>query len=400
MALLRPLFARSYMLKRTSSCYQKCFTQIRCMSLESTSKTQPSRSSISASEVTRRPKEEHTDDNFPELPDLSEFADLMGEEPKKTEEPPKSQPVILSTDPGPAVTQIDYSKPVSPPGSRVSRIAILGTPNSGKSTIINALTSYKVSAVSRKMNTTRERVMGIVTEGTAQLLFVDTPGILPLMSDMRDKSKGPNLLVSTAWSAIHSTDIVMLVINCDEDLGKREKLIIEQLYERKVKNVVLVLNKIDMVENKTNLLVTADRINKKLPVKATFMTCAISGESMGDIKDYLLSAAKPGEWEFATDLHTDQTVFKQIEEIIREKVFQRMHQEIPYTISQQHVSWSDYGDYVQIERNIVVQRPSHQRLLVRPEGGALGFIQSQSQKEIEKLLNRTVKLRLNVKCNK
>jgi GTP-binding protein Era len=286
--------------------------------------------------------------------------------------------------------------PADPPALRPTAcgyVALLGAPNSGKSTLLNALVGAKVSIVSPKVQTTRARVLGIAVEGKAQIVFVDTPGIFA------PRKRLDRAMVSAAWQAAEEADISVLLVDAPRaararDRGSEE--IAQRLATRR-KPTILVLNKIDLMRPPA-LLALAERFNREGEFAATFMLSALRGDGVADLKRHLARAMPPGPWLFPADQLSDMPERLLAAEITRERLFHALHQELPYALTVETESWAERNDgSVRIEQTIYVERES-QRAIVLGEGGArIRDVGAAARKELERLLERRVHLFLFVK---
>src|SRR5262245_50321844 len=208
------------------------------------------------------------------------------------------------------------------PGTHCGFIALIGAPNAGKSTLTNALVGAKVTIVSRKVQTTRALVRGIAIVGDAQLVLMDTPGIFA------PRRRLDRAMVTTAWSGAHDADIVVLLIDARKGVDEEAEAILGRLAEV-AKPTVLVLNKTDLTD-KPELLALAQGINAKARFDATFMLSAATGDGVEDLKQWLAVHAPAGPWHYPEDQISDAPMRSLAAEITREKLFDRLHQELPY----------------------------------------------------------------------
>jgi len=217
--------------------------------------------------------------------------------------------------------------------TRCGFIALIGAPNAGKSTLINALVGSKVSIVSHKVQTTRMLVRGIAIEGTSQLIFVDTPGIFA------PKRRLDRAMVTTAWSGAHDADLTVLLIDARKGIDDENGAIIDKMQEVGGKKVLL-LNKIDLVE-KESLLALAKAANERIAFAATFMVSALNGHGVADLKTWLAGQVQAGPWHYPPDQISDAPMRQLAAEITREKLFERLHQELPYQSTVEPETWKD-----------------------------------------------------------
>jgi GTP-binding protein Era len=274
--------------------------------------------------------------------------------------------------------------------TRCGFVALIGAPNAGKSTLINALVGSKVTIVSRKVQTTRALIRGIAVEDKSQLVFVDTPGIFA------PRRRLDRAMVTTAWSGAHEADLVGVLIDAEKGLGEESDAILARLSEIKAPTV-LILNKIDVVD-KTKLLTLAKAANDKSKFETTFMISAKTGSGVADVKRWFAGHVPPGPWLYPPDQMSDAPLRQLAAEITREKVFERLHQELPYQSTVETDVWKDLrGGAVRIEQTIYVERESQRKIVLGKGGQAIKAIGEASRKEIAGILDAKVHLFLHVK---
>lgn len=274
--------------------------------------------------------------------------------------------------------------------TRCGYVAIIGAPNAGKSTLVNALVGTKVSIVSRKVQTTRALVRGILMAGNAQVVLVDTPGIF------QPKRRLDRAMVRTAWSGANDADMVAVLIDARRGLEPETRAIIADI--AKVKRPrVLILNKIDLIEKEALLALTAEA-NGLMPFDETFMISALNGSGVKHLAERLAARMPKGPWLFPEDQVSDLPLRMLAAEITREKLYDRLHAELPYASTVETESWAIRPDKsVRIEQTIFVERES-QRAIVLGEGGrAIKAISMAARKEIAEVAEATVHLFLHVK---
>jgi GTP-binding protein Era len=283
--------------------------------------------------------------------------------------------------------------PLLPPQDAATRcafVALIGAPNAGKSTLINALVGAKVSIVSRKVQTTRALVRGIAIEGVAQLVFMDTPGIFA------PRRRLDRAMVMTAWSGAHDADIVALLIDAKKGVDEEADAILAKLGEVGQPKV-LVLNKVDLVD-KPALLTLAQKIVAKAQFDATFMLSALSGDGVADLRSWLAAQAPSGPWHYPEDQISDAPMRSLAAEITREKLFNRLHQELPYQATVETETWKELrGGDVRIEQTIYVERESQRKIVLGKGGATIKAIGAEARKEIAALTEQKVHLFLFVK---
>ena len=274
--------------------------------------------------------------------------------------------------------------------TRCGFIAMIGAPNAGKSTLINALVGAKVSIVSRKVQTTRALVRGIAIVGQAQLVLMDTPGIFA------PKRRLDRAMVTTAWGGASDADIVALLIDARKGVDDEAASILGKLAEVRQPKV-LVLNKVD-VADKPALLALAQKIGAQAKFDATFMLSALTGDGVDDLKKWLAEHSPVGPWHYPEDQISDAPMRALAAEITREKLFNRLHQELPYQATVETESWKELrGGDVRIEQTIYVERESQRKIVLGKGGATIKAIGAEARKEIAELAERKVHLFLFVK---
>src|SRR5579859_555043 len=221
----------------------------------------------------------------------------------------------------------------APPATRCGFVALIGAPNVGKSTLVNALVGSKVTIVSRKVQTTRALIRGIVVENNAQIILVDTPGIFA------PKRRLDRAMVSTAWSGAHDADLVCVLIDAREGIDEETAAILDRLSAVR-HDRILVLNKIDLVPRE-KLLALAKAANDRLAFVQTFMIAALSGDGVDDLRRALAAMVPPGPFHYPEDQMSDAPLRHLAAEITREKIFEKLHQELPYQSTVETESWSE-----------------------------------------------------------
>ncbi|MDC7788725.1 GTPase Era [Rhodoplanes sp. TEM] len=283
------------------------------------------------------------------------------------------------------------STPAAPPkGTRCGFVAVIGAPNVGKSTLVNALVGSKVTIVSPKVQTTRTLVRGITIVDAAQLIFVDTPGIfLP-------RRRLERAMVTTAWSGAHDADLAVLVVDAKRGLDEETSAIVEKLKEVRQPKT-LVLNKVDLVA-KPALLALAQAANERVPFTDTFMISAMSGNGVPDLAQRLAAQVPEGPWLYPEDQMSDAPMRSLAAEITREKLFLKLHQELPYRSTVETDQWIEQPDgSVRIEQTIFVERESQRKIVLGKGGHTIKSIGSDARAELAKLIDQKVHLFLFVK---
>lgn len=275
------------------------------------------------------------------------------------------------------------------PAQRFAFIAVLGAPNAGKSTLVNALTGVKVSIVSPKVQTTRSRVRGIMVSGDTQLVLVDTPGIF------KPGRRLDRAMVSSAWNAAGEADKRLLLIDAPKGVGADTAAIIQNLEQTKQKTI-LVINKIDLIQ-KDKLLPLIAGLAKHPIFTDTFLISAQTGENVDELKQFLIGLAPPGPWLFPDDEVSDIPNRLFAAEITREKIFMLLQKELPYHITVMTNAYREEKESVRIEQTIVVGRESHKPIVVGHKGAMIKKIGENARRELTRLLGKKVNLFLFVK---
>jgi len=286
---------------------------------------------------------------------------------------------------------MDETQSQSPEGeTRCGFIALIGAPNAGKSTLINALVGTKVSIVTPKVQTTRTLVRGIAIEGNAQLVFIDTPGIF------QPRRRLDRAMVTTAWAGAADADIIAVLIDAKQGLDPEADALLSRLAG--VAGLkVLLLNKIDLVA-KPALLDLAKSANERGEFAATFMISALQGAGVDDVRRWLADRAPPGPWHFPADQISDAPMRALAAEITREKLYLRLHQELPYQSTVETEVWNELPDgSVRIEQTIYVARESQRKIVLGKAGQTIKAIGAEARRELAELLGHKVHLFLFVK---
>lgn len=278
----------------------------------------------------------------------------------------------------------------APTATRCGFVALIGAPNVGKSTLVNALVGAKVTIVSRKVQTTRALIRGIVIENNAQIILVDTPGIfLP-------KRRLDRAMVSTAWSGAHDADLVCVLLDAKAGIDEEAEAILTKVASVKHEKI-LVINKVDLVQRE-KLLALAQAANERMKFAKTFMVAAISGDGVDDIRSTLAEMVPPGPFLYPEDQMSDAPMRHLAAEITREKIFQKLHQELPYQSTVETDKWEERKDKsVRIEQTIFVERESQRKIVLGKGGATIKSIGADSRKELMQILDVPVHLFLFVK---
>jgi GTP-binding protein Era len=280
------------------------------------------------------------------------------------------------------------------PGGNANRrcgfIALIGAPNVGKSTLINALVGAKVTIVSHKVQTTRTLLRGIATLADAQLVFIDTPGIF------QPRRRLDRAMVSGAWVGAHDADMVGVLIDAKRGMDAETSAIIERLAGLD-RPKILLINKIDLVD-KPDLLNLVKSATERVAFAATFMISALSGDGVADLKHWLAAQVPVGPWHYPEDQITDAPLRQLAAEITREKLYLRLHQELPYQSTVATESWEERPDgSIRIEQTIYVERTSQRKIVLGKGGQTIKAIGADARREIADIVEQKVHLFLFVK---
>ena len=284
----------------------------------------------------------------------------------------------------------EVSDKAAPAGTRCGFVALIGAPNVGKSTLVNALVGSKVTIVSRKVQTTRTLIRGIVIENNAQIILVDTPGIFS------PKRRLDRAMVSTAWSGAHDADLVCVLLDAKAGLDEEADAILNKVagvdHEK-----ILVINKIDLVARE-KLLALAKTANDRLRFAGTFMISAQSGDGVDDLRRRLAEMVPQGPFHYPEDQMSDAPMRHLAAEITREKIFRQLHQELPYQSTVETDSWTERKDKsIRIEQTIFVERESQRKIVLGKNGSTIKSIGADARKEIAEIVGVPVHLFLFVK---
>jgi GTP-binding protein Era len=274
--------------------------------------------------------------------------------------------------------------------TRCGFVALIGAPNSGKSTLTNALVGAKVDIVTHKPQTTRGPVLGIALDGSSQIILIDTPGLF------QPKRRLDQAMAQAALARAGEADLVALVIDAERGLTDNLDPVFGHLTDLK-RPVVAILNKIDLVA-KPELLALASEINARHPFAHTFMVSALTGNGVPDVKTYFAEAVPRGPWLYPEDQLTDAPLRQAAAEITREKLFLRLHDELPYSLTVETADWKELKDgSVRVEQTIYVMRDSQKKIVLGAKGATVKEISMAARKEIGEMIDAPVHLFLFVK---
>ena len=271
-------------------------------------------------------------------------------------------------------------------------IALIGEPNAGKSTLLNRMVGAKVSIVTHKVQTTRARIRGVTIEGSAQLVFVDTPGLF------RPRRRLDRAMVAAAWGGAADADIVVLLVEAHRGITDGVERILEELPKSvKSQSVALAINKIDRVKSDALLSLTKD-LNDRFGFVETFMISAEKGHGVHDLRSWLAKTLPEGPWLYPEDQLADLPMRMIAAEMTREKLTLRLHQELPYQLTVETEGWEERKDgSVRVDQIVYVARDGHKGILLGKKGETIKGVSQASRAELEEFLGRRVHLFLQVK---
>jgi len=272
-------------------------------------------------------------------------------------------------------------------------VAVIGPPNAGKSTLSNALVGQKVTIVTQKAQTTRMRLRAVVMHEDAQIILVDTPGIFDA------KQRFDRAMVNEVWAGVKDADQVLVVLDAARTGGKEVELMLEGLADNK-KKVSLVLNKIDTVPNES-LLALVKELNERVAFEDTFLISALNGDGLDRLKDTLAANMPEGPFLYPEDQAADVPSLLLASEVMREKLFLRLHQELPYALTVETDKWENKKDgSVRIEQTVFVRRDSQKAIVLGKGGRTMKEISTEARLELEEMFERRVHLFVFVKVRK
>ena len=275
---------------------------------------------------------------------------------------------------------------------RCGFVAVLGAPNAGKSTLVNALVGAKVAIVSQKVQTTRVPVRGIAVEGASQLVFIDTPGIF------RPKRRLDRAMVEAAWAGAGDADAVLFLLDAAKGLDEDASRVLDKLQGVTGGQRIAVLNKVDRVETKERLLALAAELVARGGFARVFMDSALTGSGVADVRRHLAGVVPEGPWHYDEDDVTDAPMRLFAAEITREKIYKYLHDELPYAATVETTSWQDRKDgSTRIEQTIFVEREGQRSIVLGKGGQTVKQISMEARKEMAQHFERPVHLFLFVK---
>ena len=274
--------------------------------------------------------------------------------------------------------------------TRCGLVAVVGAPNAGKSTLVNALAGAKVTIVSPKPQTTRFRIRAVVMRGASQMVLVDTPGIFA------PRRRLDRAMVAAAWGGAQDADLTLLIVDSRAGLTDPVRAILDRLAKGR-RRVWLALNKVDLIPPQRLLPLTAE-INALLPMEETFMVSAQTGSGLDLLLDRLAAAVPPGPFLFPEDELSDLPNRMLVAEIVREQILRQTHEEVPHHATVETENWEERKDgSVRVDCTVYVERATQKAILIGDNGARIKAIGSRARRELETLLERRVHLFLNVK---
>ena len=283
---------------------------------------------------------------------------------------------------------------------RCGRVALMGPPNAGKSTLINALVGRKVAIVTSRPQTTRNRIVGILTERDAQIIFMDTPGVHALRGQTRGHLG--RIMAQSAWQSLDAAHCVLLVL--DGDLYVRKPEYMEKdlapligALNKEERPVIVAVNKVDLFHDKSRMLPLLESIAELLPRAEIFPLSALQRDGITALRDIIRQTLPEGEALFPEDQLSTAPLRFMAAEIIREKLFDRLYQEVPYSVAVDIEQWDEEADRAMIHAVIYVARPSHKAMVIGRAGEGIKAVGTAARKEIKELLEKKVHLELWVK---
>jgi GTPase len=273
---------------------------------------------------------------------------------------------------------------------RCGFVTLIGAPNVGKSTLLNALVGTKVSIVSPKVQTTRTLVRGITIEGAAQIIFIDTPGIFA------PRRRLDRAMVTTAWGGAQDADIVGVLVDAKRGIDEDTAALLDRVADVAHPKILLI-NKVDLVD-KSSLLPLVQRLNEQIAFQATFMISALTHDGVDDVRRWLAAHIPEGPWHYPEDQISDAPLRSLAAEITREKLYLWLHQELPYQSTVETEQWKELKDgAVRIEQTIYVARESQRKIVLGKGGQTIKTIGAAARKEIAEIVDKPVHLFLFVK---
>jgi GTP-binding protein Era len=308
------------------------------------------------------------------------------------------------------IKYFQYAMPDQPDNPRSIKVALVGEANAGKSTLVNRLIKTKVTAVTPKSQTTRRNILGVITVDNTQIVFVDTPGIV---AKTFQKSVRRELVLS-AWESLFEVELILLVVDCVKTVNQDLSYIIKRLEKLKKDNgremppILFIANKSDLVDKipEKDKVPVLPRLRKHIPqidhlFDQIFVISALTGKNTQNLLTYLISQAKPRDWTFASSVRTDQSPLELAEEIMREKLYRRLNQEVPYLISLENEGWTILKDgRLRIHEKIIVPKKSMIPLIIGEKGRIINGVVDEANRELGAIFQRPVMISFSLKYMK
>lgn len=280
----------------------------------------------------------------------------------------------------------------TPKDTQAGFVAIIGAPNAGKSTLLNAMVGQKISIVTHKVQTTRAQIKGIWTDATTQAVFIDTPGIFTDAKRPLEKA-----MVQCAWNSLEDVDLILFVVDASKKINDDVLMIVEKLKQMKTKSA-LVLNKVDQIKDKKELLELSLQFNTPTAFDHTFMISALQADRVADILTYLKTQLPKNPWFYPDDQVSDFSERFLSAEVTREKLFLFLHEEIPYNLTVETEAWENFdnGD-IKIDQVIYVTNENQRKIILGKGGEMIKKVGQASRKELSDMFGAKVHLKLFVK---
>ncbi|XP_031125727.1 GTP-binding protein ERG [Ipomoea triloba] len=280
-------------------------------------------------------------------------------------------------------------------------VGIIGAPNAGKSSLTNSMVGTKVAAVSRKMNTTTDEVLGVLTKGNTQICFFDTPGLM--LKKTGFPYRDMKVRVHSAWSSVSLYDVLLVIFDVHRHLTKPDSRVVK-LIERMGSEVdknqkrVLCMNKVDLVKKKKDLLKVTEEFKHLHGYDRHFMISGLKGSGVKDLTQYLMEQAVERPWDEIPFVFSEETMKNISMEIVREKLLDNVHQEVPYGIEHRLIDWRELRDgSLRIEQHLITPKISQRKILVGKKGSKIGKIGIDANEELRSIFKRNVHLVLMVR---
>ncbi|KAF9183729.1 Era Like 12S Mitochondrial RRNA Chaperone 1 [Haplosporangium sp. Z 767] len=330
---------------------------------------------------------------------ITESQDTIHSESQENRPSNRSMPIFAS----PADMTVRLPKVVvdfdQPPNSEIVKIALIGSPNVGKSTIVNDLVKSIVSIVSLRPHTTRERVRAVLTQNNKQIVFYDTPGVVP----EKNVSRLNRELVTASWKALEDADHLLVVMDCNKLLNHgtvTESYIFQRLAKlEKAIPATLIFNKMDLVKNHDDKIQElTETYNNQYPhfVKTIYTSAQTPKVGIQELRSHLLSLTQPGPWLYPATQKTDQSELSRVEDMIRSELYELL--KLPYAVKQVNVGWTELEDNVlRIDQNLIVDRPGMKKIIVGSNGTVIRDLTMKARQNIGRALERRIMLNLQVK---